>query len=386
MLILAWSAMSLAMSAQTAENKTFAVSHGPYLQEVTQDGATVAFTTSDKAFSWIELKPQGAPEHTATRHYNSRDGLKEAWNTFSSVRMEHLQPGTSYDYRIVSKEMRQFQPYHVAFGDSIATPWHTFRTLDPKQQGASLFVTSDMHFDAGKLERLLRAADYTTCDAFFYAGDMTSYLDNPEAPFTAFIDTSVRLFASSKPFEVVRGNHETRGNLARTYSSYFPKKEGKIYGSYLMGDIMIVMLDGGEDKAESHPVYAGLTDFDAYRSEQAEWLRQLVRTREYRKARYRIAISHFPMVMAQQWKDEKAWYGWQDAIDKFLPILNKAKVDLMVSGHTHRTFYHPRGADHNDFPILEQGYDSAARLDLHNGKVCVSVFNTEGKVIQRIEL
>ena len=52
------------------------------------------------------------------------------------------------------------------------------------------------------------------------------------------------------------------------------------------------------------PVYAGLTDFDAYRSEQAEWLRQLVRTREYRKARYRIAISHFPMVMAQQWKDE----------------------------------------------------------------------------------
>ena len=53
------------------------------------------------------------------------------------------------------------------------------------------------------------------------------------------------------------------------------------------------------------PVSAGLTDFDAYRSEQAEWLRQLVRTREYRKARYRIAISHFPMVMAQQWKDEK---------------------------------------------------------------------------------
>ena len=80
-----------------------------------------------------------------------------------------------------------------------------------------------MHFDAAKLEKLLRAADYQTCDAFFYVGDMTSYIEDFDAPFTSFIDTSVKLFASSIPFEVVRGNHETRGNLARTYSSYFEK-------------------------------------------------------------------------------------------------------------------------------------------------------------------
>ena len=60
------------------------------------------------------------------------------------------------------------------------------------------------------------AADYTTCDAIFYAGDMTSYIDRAEAPFEAFIDVSVKHFASSKPFDVVRGNHETRGNLPDT--------------------------------------------------------------------------------------------------------------------------------------------------------------------------
>lgn len=370
----------LGASAQSA----FQVNHGPYLQEVTQDGATVVFTTSQKAFSWVELKPHDAPEAEAVRHYNSKDGLKEAWNTFSSVRVEQLKPGTRYDYRIISKEMRSFQPYKVVYGDSIATEWHTFSTVEPRKQGGSIFITSDMHSNPRKLEKLLSLADYKTCDAFFYVGDMMNYIDQPEAPFTSFIDTSVKLFASSIPFEVVRGNHETRGNLARTYSSYFPKRDGKIYGSYLLGDVMIVMLDSGEDKAENHWVYAGLTDYDAYRTEQAEWLKSVVSSKEYKKAKYRIILSHFPMVMGQEWKDEKAWYGWEDAIRKFLPILNKANVDLLISGHTHRYHYHECGADGNAFPVLEQGAVCATRLDLQDGNIRLKVIDTEGKVLKDI--
>lgn len=80
----------------------------------------------------------------------------------------------------------------------------------------------------------------------------------------------------------------------------FPKKDGHLYGSYLLGDVMVVMLDGGEEKAEIHPVYAGLTDYNAYRSEEAEWLKRLVRTKEYKSAKYRIVISHFPMVMGKE--------------------------------------------------------------------------------------
>lgn len=360
---------------------SFKVNHGPYLQEVTQDGATIVFTTSQKAFSWVELKQHNAEDGEAVKYFNSRDGLKEAWNTFGSVRVENLKPSMGYDYRVVSKEMRSFEPYKVVFGDSIATEWHTFSTVNPQQQGGSIFITSDMHFDAVKLEKLLRAADYQTCDAFFYVGDMTSYIEDFDVPFTSFIDTSVKLFASSIPFEVVRGNHETRGNLARTYSSYFPKKDGKIYGSYLLGDVMIVMLDSGEDKAENHWVYAGLTDYDAYRTEQAEWLEKLIKTKEYRKAKYRIVLSHFPMVMGRKWKEEKMWYGWEDAIHKFLPILNKANVDLLVSGHTHRYFFHNCNVDGNTFPVLEQGADSAVRLELRGAKVKLKVIDVSGKVL-----
>lgn len=136
------------------------------------------------------------------------------------------------------------------------------------------------------------------------------------------------MFASSVPFELVRGNHETRGNMARVFPSFFPKKDGKIYGSYLLGDVMVVMLDSGEDKLESHWAYAGLTDYDAYRTEQAEWLAQVVKSKVYKRAKYRIVISHFPLIVDEESKQKKVFYGWQDACDKFLPILNEAKVDL----------------------------------------------------------
>lgn len=45
-----------------------------------------------------------------------------------------------------------------------------------------------------------------------------------EHPFTSFIDASVDLFASSVPFELVRGNHETRGDMARIFPLSFLKR------------------------------------------------------------------------------------------------------------------------------------------------------------------
>lgn len=231
-------------------------------------------------------------------------------------------------------------------------------------------------------KKLLELADYKTCDAYFYAGDMMNYLDNTEAIFTSFIDVSVEKFAKNIPFEVVRGNHETRGSLARSYSRYFPKKNGKIYGSYLLGDVMIVMLDSGEDKAEDHWVYAGLTDFNAYRTEQAQWLKEVVNSKEYKKAKYHIVISHFPMVIEPDTENNEVWHGWQDAINKFLPILNKAKVDLLVSGHTHRYSWHDADKINNQFPILVQGAMCAARLDLKDGNIHIKVIDINGNILK----
>lgn len=356
------------------------IAHGPYLQEVTTAGATFAFQTSQPSFSFIELKKEG--EEHSNNYAGSQHGLKQADATFFAIRTEELQPNTTYQYRIHAKEIKSFQPYKVVFGDSIASSWYTFHTIDPKQKGGSIFITSDMHSNPKLLKNLLERCDYKTCTSFFYAGDMMNYMtENGEHPFTSFIDTSVEMFATSIPFEFVRGNHETRGNMARIFPSFFPKQNGKIYGSYLMGDVMVIMLDTGEDKSDSHPVYAGLTDFDNYRSEQARWLEKVVKSKEFKKAKYRIVISHFPLVVDKEWEKGTTWKGCQDASRKFLPILNRAGIDLIVAGHTHRFFYHEPGETGNLCPVLEQGHNSATRLDLADGRIHIKVIGKDGEIL-----
>jgi len=55
-----------------------------------------------------------------------------------------------------------------------------------------------------------------------------------------------------------------------------------------------VRMPPGEDKGDSGAEYTGLVDFDAYRREQAQWLRQEIGTQAFRKARFRVALAHMP--------------------------------------------------------------------------------------------
>lgn len=86
-----------------------------------------------------------------TRHYAVKDGLRDAYNTFCTIRTDSLRPATAYDYRLCSKRIDDFQPYRVTFGDSIVSRWYAFRTPDPRSEECSFIALSDMHGDSAKL-------------------------------------------------------------------------------------------------------------------------------------------------------------------------------------------------------------------------------------------
>ena len=80
----------LTIMSGAAQNK-LQISHGPYLQEVTGDGATFVFLTSEKSFSAIELKKEGAD--TSSLYYHTQYGFLEMPTIrFHSIRIEKLEP------------------------------------------------------------------------------------------------------------------------------------------------------------------------------------------------------------------------------------------------------------------------------------------------------
>ena len=82
------------------------INHGPYLQEVTNTGATFVFNTSSPSYSYIELKKDG--EAAGKVYYQSVNGLKQANCSRFAVRADGLLPATRYSYRIISFKFRKF--------------------------------------------------------------------------------------------------------------------------------------------------------------------------------------------------------------------------------------------------------------------------------------
>ncbi|MBQ2786422.1 MAG: hypothetical protein IJF00_00500, partial [Bacteroidaceae bacterium] len=48
-------------------------SHGPYLQNVTTDEATIFFTTNARTFSWVEIESE--EWNTPRQYFNTEAGL-----------------------------------------------------------------------------------------------------------------------------------------------------------------------------------------------------------------------------------------------------------------------------------------------------------------------
>ena len=67
----------------------YRITHGPYLQALTYDGVTVAFTTSERGFSRVEVRRSDDPSAVRTC-VTVNDGLVEAWNTMNAIRIDSL--------------------------------------------------------------------------------------------------------------------------------------------------------------------------------------------------------------------------------------------------------------------------------------------------------
>ena len=364
-----------------------AILHGPYLQNPTETSVTVVWFTNTPCTSWVEY---GTGESPATFPKfgslvsiakSGRHGLVDANTTRHEVTLRGLAAGKPYRYRVVSKAILQFAPYEVVYGDTVAGEIHSFRLLDPKKRGFRFQVFQDIHGDALRLNGLFQQQGWETADLLFFNGDTLSSLDGEETIFGGFLDFAAGRFAADLPFVYVRGNHDTRGALARRLSDYFPPREGRYYYSFDHGPVHFLVLDSGEDKADDAAVYAGLADFDRYREAQAEWLKQEIRTEAWKRAAFRVVIVHMPPYGGS--KGALA-HGIDHLTRLWGPLLNEGGADLAVCGHYHRLFKFPPEEGKNAFPILGAPQDALVRADVTAASIDLKVIDIKGNTLDTL--
>jgi len=351
------------------------ITHGPWLCDMTSTGVTVVWT----ALSWVEIAEDNGnsfyqKEHK--RHYETVAGRRQAHKRVHAVRLKHLKPGTRYNYRIFSQEVVEWK-YNdaVKYGDVAATNVFSraplrFTTFPEKGSDISFLVFNDIHGRADYMAELVKNEDFSTHDFVLFNGDMSSSVENSDQLFKDYIDTAVSLYASELPLIYNRGNHETRGRHADFLAEYFPTNSKNFYQLYMVGDIACLVLDCGEDKPDNDIEYGNLADYDAYRVEESEWLRQVVASESFRNAAARIVFLHIPL-------GNGSWHGNLHLEELFLPILNEAGIDVMFSGHTHRYgFREPN--EKVRFPILINDNQSYIRCNVTADKIKAEIVGPKG--------
>ena len=353
----------------------------PYIQNPTDNSVTLMWIVSNNAYSFVEY---GETESLGKIARTVNDGLVVANNTLNKITLKGLKPNTKYYYKAVSKKISKFDPYDIKFGKTISSEIFSFTTTNPDSLDVSMAIMNDLHNRSKSIEHLVSFIDKNDTDFVFFNGDILSHIDSEKQIIDDLLEVCGNNFASEMPFYLVRGNHEVRGEYAREFHEYFSTPSGKQYYDFVYGGTHFTVIDTGEDKKDSHEVFAGLVDFDSYRQEQLEWFNNEVsKSDSFINAKFRVVLMHMPFYYSDE------WYGTTTLRKMFAPVFNKTGIDVCISGHTHESIIkapsNENGINH-DFAIIIGGGPSKisrtlTKFKANDKELSISMLDDNGKEI-----
>lgn len=355
------------------------VKYGPWVQNVSETGFTVLWKSSQKDFSWVEIAPDdGTPFEMCVRQrfYQVVAGRRIA-GEFHSVPVYGLEPGKSYRYRIYGKVVEDdSNAYAVDYGperrvkiagDGVIT------TLDRNAEKCRFFMICDIHGNDDRYKALVEGVDKTKFDFLVMNGDMFSYISSADS-LLRHVFHVVPKVTSSLPTVYTRGNHETRGREAHLLEDICPTPTGEPYFLLRQGPVAFLIIDGGEDKPDESPEYSGTVDFDTFRETELEWIKEAVKDPIFKEAPIKVAVMHIPALLFPD-----SWYSQVWVNKYFVPVLNEAGVDVMLSGHHHKHLNVKVGDCGNNFPIIANDETDRLEFEADSKGWHIRTYDMQGK-------
>ena len=374
------------LAAAACGQPSVRIAHGPYLQQVSEDGFTVVWTTTVDAAAWVEVAPDDGTHFYAEerpKYYDTHIG-KRRTGQLHRVRVGGLRPGTTYRYRIMQQAVLSDEGNkRVVLGEGYGSDIlkhapYPVTTPSADRNELEFWMVNDIHGRDSVFRLLIGDAPRQKPDFVCLNGDLLNSIESEKALFEGFLASASELLTPAGiPLVVTRGNHDGRGKFARHWLDYFPTPTGESYYTFRRGPVFFVVLDGCEDKPDSDIRYYGLSTTDAYREQEARWLKGVVESEEYRAAPLHIVVLH--MIPG----GKSSWHGEQEIRRLFVPILNEASVDIMLCGHYHRYQWIDDGSRGTNFPILVNSNRDKLVVKADRRGIDIDVVNTGGEVIKR---
>jgi hypothetical protein len=346
------------------------IEYGPWVTEAREDCVTICWLSEKPGMAYVELA----------------DGTK-VWETFAgrrifkrlhSVKIEGLESGTELCYRVCGQELvDDSNARNPRFGDIYEGPWHRVRTFDPSDATCRFSVFNDIHMQVGEYGALAAQVDSAATDFLFLNGDIVSAGNYLADTLVCYELESLGTLPAGLPVLFARGNHEGRGNNPQLLADVFPNADpAPFYYTFRHGPIAFIVFDAGETSKSRSILYSGDAVYEDYLDEQIRWARKAMQEPLFSTAPMQICLIHVPMIDHPD-KSDYLLQRWLNV--HFVPMLDDAGVDLMISADLHEFMYCTPGTMNNPFPILVN--DDLRRLDCvyESGQFVMTMYNSSGK-------
>lgn len=225
-----------------------------------------------------------------------------------SATLTGLVPGATYTYRVGSEKRGAWSAYA------------SFATVPKSPEPFTFIYIGDTQVKTKRVGAMLENADKRHPEAAFYmiGGDLVDKGDRRNH-WDRLLARTGTVF-SRKAVAPAMGNHDfgrdNRGS--RIFNAYFsppdrdPGRGGEVLNySFRCGDAYFIVMNG---------VDAG---------EQSEWLERELRSADAANCAFKIVMSHYPVYNPKRNRNNAG------AQRHWVPLFDKYKVDLFLSGHDH---------------------------------------------------
>lgn len=303
------------VEAQDEEN---IIARSPYLQNVTETSITIMWRTKTHFTGMVEYGIDSVTE-------NSKMVL--GGNTHHQITLEELQPGTTYQYRVVNFVDLEGEPMH--------SPTFQFKTApDDLDSKISFMVIGDS--GSGSAEQ------YLIRDVLLEGG-MDLFLHSGDTVYPAVVDESIQLrffdiyedILTNTAFYPTMGNHDLSPTIIDERLFYLPdvfqaqfalpdipREDKGSYYSFDYGAMHVTVVDSTQitlimDDPFAPPV------FDI---PQLKWIEDDLRESD---RPWKVVLFHHPPYSGG------AHGGHLGLRNMLVPIFERNNVDLVINGHEH---------------------------------------------------
>ena len=314
-----------------------------------EDEYQIVFSTSDSAIAWVEIDGKC--------YYDLYAGSMRSADRVHKITVPQSVLDEAGGYTVCAKQMIYRGPFGGYTGPTISRGYD-FRAVDPSD-GLNYVSLSDVH-EAVDAAVTAASGDYAkNLDFVVLLGDLVSMVETEKDAQLAN-ELAHGITGGEIPVIYARGNHEIKGEYGEVLYKYVgSKNQSYTYWVTLSDTVFAVVLDMGEDHEDDWWEYYGTAQFDLYRQEQTQMLREILSDGDYRNYPYRMALCHVPIVFVD---GDNLFGGFRK---EWTTLLNQMDVDISLSGHEHRVYTFLPGA-------VKPG-ENLIYSEAYNGKSGVSV-------------